>query len=173
MNEIDSKLLLARRQRSLSSRLRVVLGLCVPLAAILFQVYVPLFFSFLTFLELPLLVTVYYSLMHRQPLWGIFYGAGIGLLQDSLSHNPLGMFGIVKTLVGFFAASVSLRVEVENVLVRFLLSFFFFLFHQFCYWTMANGLLGQQFDFAAVQALVFGFLNAAVAVPLFRVLDKL
>ena len=37
-----------------------------------------------------------------------------GLAQDSLSKNPLGMFGIVKTLVGYFAASVGVRLDVEH-----------------------------------------------------------
>ena len=39
----------------------------IPLAAILFQVYVPRFFQFLSYLELPLLVTVYFGLMRRSP----------------------------------------------------------------------------------------------------------
>jgi rod shape-determining protein MreD len=38
-------------------------------------------------------------------------GALVGLAQDSLSKNPLGMFGIVKTLVGYFAASVGVRLD--------------------------------------------------------------
>src|SRR6266446_10062108 len=72
----------------------------IPLAAILFQVYVPRFLTFLSYLELPLLVTVYFGLMRRSPVAGVLFGAGVGLAQDSLSHNPLGMFGIVKTLGG-------------------------------------------------------------------------
>jgi rod shape-determining protein MreD len=172
MDEIGSKLLAVKRRQNLSARLRIAILLVIPLIAILFQVYVPLFLGFLSFLELPLLVTVYYSLVSRQPVLGIFCGAGIGLLQDSLSQNPLGMFGIVKTLVGFFSASMSQRVDVENIFVRFLLAYFFFFFHQFFYWVMANSLLGQQFDFAVVQTLVSGFLNAAVAVPLFHVFDR-
>jgi hypothetical protein len=32
----------------------------------------------------------------------------------SPSSNPLGMYGIVKTLVGYFAASVGLRIDVEH-----------------------------------------------------------
>src|SRR3712207_2785872 len=86
----------------------------VPLVAILFQVYLPRFFQYLGYLELPLLVTVYHALMQRQPISGLLFGAAIGLAQDSLSPHPLGMFGIVKTLVGYFAASVSMRFDVDN-----------------------------------------------------------
>ncbi len=93
--------------------------------------------------------------------------------RTRLSHQPIGMFGIVKTLVGYFAASVSLRFEVENPVVTFILSFFFYFFHQFLYWVLTRALLGESVAFDAQQTLMFGLLNAAVALPLFRVLDKL
>jgi len=83
------------------------------------------------------------------------------------------MFGIVTTLVGYFAASVSLRFDVDNTAVRFLLGFFFFFFHRFFYWVLSSALLAQQIDFDPLQSVVFGILNAAVAVPLFHMLDKL
>jgi len=67
---------------------------------------VPLFFQFLGFLELPLLVVVYFALMRRNQVSGLLIGAIVGLAQDSLSKNPLGMFGIVNTLVGYFASSI-------------------------------------------------------------------
>ena len=171
---IDSASVARRRAKK---GLRPVWMLLVPLVAILFQVYVPRFVQFLGFLELPLLVTVYYGLMNRSPIPGLLYGCAIGLTQDSLagagSQHPLGMFGIVKTLVGYFAASVSLRFDVTNPLLQFVLAFFFFFFHQFFFWMMSRALLSQQVDFNVPQTMVFGLLNAIVAVPLFVLLDKL
>jgi rod shape-determining protein MreD len=145
----------------------------VPLIAILFQVYVPRFFTYLAYLEMPLLVTVYYSLRRRSPPFGVTFGMCIGLAQDSLSNHPLGMFGIAKTLVGYFAASVSQRFEGSSDLLRLVLAFFFFFFHQFFYWLLSRALLGEAISFEPVQTLVLAVLNAAVAVPLFRILDKL
>ncbi|MCU1339849.1 MAG: hypothetical protein JWO19_5430 [Bryobacterales bacterium] len=145
----------------------------IPLAAILFQVYVPRFFTYLAYLEMPLLVTVYFSLMRRSPPAGVLFGMSIGLAQDSLSNHPLGMFGIVKTLVGYFAASVSQRFEANSDLLRLVLAFFFFFFHQFFYWVLSRALLGEAISFEPIQTLVLAVLNAAVAVPLFRILDKL
>jgi rod shape-determining protein MreD len=155
------------------ARYRPIVLLFISVGAILFQVYVPLFFQYLAYLELPLLVTVYFSLMRRSPMAGIFIGAGIGLAQDSLSHQPLGMFGITKTLVGYFAASVSLRFDVENSVLRMLLCFFFFFFHQAFYWVLARALLAQSVPFDAQQTLVFGLFNAAVALPLYHIFDKM
>ncbi len=145
----------------------------VPLAAILFQVYVPRFITYLSYLELPLLLTVYFALMRRSPVAGVLFGAGVGLAQDSLSPHPLGMFGIVKTLVGYFAGSVSQRFEVQSSAVRLILAFFFYFFHQFFYWVLARALLGELFDFELQQTIVKAVLNAAVAVPLYHILDKL
>jgi len=160
-------------RRNRISRFNVAAMIGIPLAAILFQVYVPRFIHYLQYLELPLLVTVYFALMRRSPVAGVFFGAGIGLAQDSLSHQYLGLFGIVKTLVGYFAASVSRRFDVENSMVRLVLGFFFFFFHQFFYWALTGALLGETADFDPQQTLVLAVLNAAVGVPLYHVMDKL
>jgi rod shape-determining protein MreD len=122
---------------------------------------------------MPLLVVVYFALMRRSQIHGLLVGALVGLAQDSLTKNPLGMFGIVKTLVGYFAASVGVRFDVDNSLIRLLLAFFFFVFHQFFYWVMARALLSQQVAFEVQKTLLVGLLNAVVAVSLFHFLDKL
>ena len=134
--------LLSRPRRDRAAKLRPVSLIAIPLAAILFQVYVPRFVERLGYLDLPLLVTVYFALMKRSTIPSVFFGAAVGLAQDSLSSQPLGMFGIVKTLVGYFAASVSMRFDVDNATLRFFLGFFFFFFHQFFYWVLARALLG-------------------------------
>lgn len=160
-------------RKSRASKFKWVSIIAIPLAAILFQVYVPRFVTTLAYLEMPLLVTVYFSLMRRSPPSGVLFGMCIGLAQDSLSNQPLGMFGIVKTLVGYFAASVGQRFEANSAVLRLVLAFFFFFFHQFFYWVLARALLGQVVSFEPVQTLVLAVLNAAVAVPLFHILDKL
>jgi len=174
MSYSDSgRILLSSQRERQSSRFRGWVLLAVPLAAILFQVYVPLFFQFLGNLEMPLLVVVYFAVMRRSQISGLMIGALIGLAQDSLSKAPLGMFGIVKTLVGYFAASVGVRLDVDHGLLRLFLAYFFFVFHQFFYWVMARALLGQQVAFELQRTLILGLLNAIVGVALFHFLDKL
>lgn len=173
MTEYGDLLTAAERRRSTVSRFRPAVLVLVPIAAVLFQVYVPLFFRYLGYLELPLLVVLYYAMMRRRPIAGLTYGAAIGLLQDSFSDQPIGMFGIVKTLVGYFGASAGIRFEVERDPPRLVLAFFFFFFHQFSYWVLARALLGHPLSFSVEQTILLGILNAIVAVPLFRLLDKL
>jgi rod shape-determining protein MreD len=169
----SERILLNSQREGQVSRFSPWVLLLVPLAAILFQVYVPLFFQFLGYLEMPLLVVVYFALMRRNQIGGLLIGTIVGLAQDSLSKAPLGMFGIVKTLVGYFAASVGVRLDVDNGLMRLFLAYFFYVFHQFFYWVMARALLAQQVAFELQRTLILGLLNAIVAVALFHFLDKL
>lgn len=169
----SERILLSSQREGQVSRFRFWVMVGVSLAAILFQVYVPLFFQFLGYLEMPLLVVVYFSFMRRSQISGLLIGAIVGLAQDSLSKAPLGMFGIVKTLVGYFAASVGVRLDVDNGFLRLFLAYFFFVFHQFFYWIMARALLGQQVAFELQATLMIGLLNAVVGLALFHFLDKL
>jgi rod shape-determining protein MreD len=174
MSEFGERLLTdSRQRRNRGDHLRSLAFLLVPFLAILFQVYVPRFFSFLGYLELPLLVTIYFALTRREPIAGVFFGAAVGIVQDSLSQQLIGMYGIVKTLVGYFAASVSMRFDVENPVLIGILSFFFYFFHQFFYWVLDRALLGHMTVFDPQQTFVYALLNAAVALPLFHLLDKL
>ena len=173
MPDTSDQRLIDNPRRGKISKFRVVWLIVIPLASIAFQVNIPLFFKHLGYLELPLLVTVYFSLMQRNPMGGTFIGAAIGLLQDALANQPLGIFGMVKTLVGYFAASISTKIDVDNTTIRAALSFFFFCFHQFFTWILVRALLGQAIDFDITQTLLFGLLNGLVAIPLFLILDKL
>jgi rod shape-determining protein MreD len=173
MRYSDDHVMLHSQHDTQISRFKAWVLFLVPLAAILFQVYIPLFFQFLAYLELPLIVTIYFALVRRSPIGGLLVGAFVGLAQDSLSKNPLGMFGITKTIIGYAAASVGLRLDVDHPLIRLILVFFFFVFHQFIFWALSRGLLEQQVSFETQRTLVLGVLNAIVAVSLFHFLDKL
>ena len=50
-------------------------------------------------------------------------GAAMGLFEDALSHHAIGVNGIAKTVVGFLAASVGVRIDVENHTIRLILNF--------------------------------------------------
>ena len=172
MTEFREPVIAIPRKKGIS-RYRPAVIIIAPLVAILFKIYIAQLIPQLSYLSLPLLVVVYFSLMRRSQITGVFLGAAVGILQDSLSDKPIGMFGIVMTLVGYFAASVSLRFDVGNLVIRFILAFFFYFFHEFFYWVMARALLGEAIDFNAQPTLLLGLLNATVAIPLFAILDKL
>lgn len=149
--------------------------LVVPLLALLIQVYLPLFetLRFISQIELPLLVTIYFALMRRSQLRGLAIGVTLGLAQDSLFQQHLGMYGICKTLVGYFSASIGLQFDVEHAFVRFVLCFIFYLFHQFFYWVLQRSLLDQPAVLQIQRELILALINALIGVVLFHFLDKL
>ena len=173
MSEYYDQLLIDHRGKDPATKFKPIVMPLVSLAALLFWAYVP--FQYLSYLELPLLVTVYFSLMKHNQIMGTLSGAVIGLVQDALaiSQFPLGMYGITKTLVGYFASSLSLRFDVDNHMLRFVVALFFFLFHSLMYWVLTSALLGQSGRFVFPETLLAAVLNAATAVPLFAILDKL
>jgi rod shape-determining protein MreD len=147
----------------------------VPLVALLIQVYLPLFqtLRFVSNIELPLLVTIYFAVMRRSPVRGLFIGMALGLAQDSFSRYPIGMYGLCKTIVGYFAASIGAQFDVEHPLVRFSLCFVFYVFHQFMYWVLQRALLDQPLLFEIRGELILAAINALIGVALFHFLDKL
>jgi rod shape-determining protein MreD len=147
--------------------------LAAPLAAILFQVYAPLYLPLFHYLELPLLVTVYLAVSRRSPLGGALTGAAIGLVQDALSYQPIGILGMVKTLVGYAAASVGVRLDTEHRVVRLGLGVFFFLCHQLLFWAIRRALLGAPTGLEIPRTLLAALANGLLGVVLFSLLDKL
>jgi rod shape-determining protein MreD len=171
--EISERVLLDNQRETRISHFRVWVLVLIPLLAILFQLYVPLYFKFLSYLEIPLLVTIYFAMMRRSQMGGMTIGMLLGLAEDSLSRNPLGMFGICRTLVGYLAASIALKIDVDHPLIRLLVNFVFFVFDQFLLWVLERALLHLPALFDIKQAMLLGFLNAVVGVTLFHFLDRL
>lgn len=157
------------------SRFEVVALAAITVVAIIGKFYLPRLVPHTEWLELPLLLTVYFGLTRRNPISSLLFGAFVGLSEDSLSPAtiPIGMYGITKTLVGYFAASVSVRFNVDNPAIRLVLCFFFYFFHAFFYWVMRRALLGQVVPFDPQETFVHGALNAVIALPLFAVLDRI
>ncbi len=175
MNETSDQILRQPVKESLFSRFQVVALGAITLVAIIGKFYLPRLVPNTEWLELPLLLTIYFGLVRRNPIASLFFGAFVGLAEDSLSpaNLPIGMYGITKTLVGYFAASVGQRFNVEHSFIRMVLCFFFYFFHAFFYWIMRRALLGQIVPFDPQETFVHGALNAIVAIPLFAILDKM
>jgi rod shape-determining protein MreD len=146
----------------------------VPLLALTINFYLPLFqtLKFVEKIELPLLVTIYFALMRRSQIRGLFIGMSLGLVQDSIRSPHIGMYGICKTLVGYLAASIGMQFDVEHAFVRLVLCFVFYIFHQFLYWVLQRALLDQPVLFDIQSQLIWGGINAVIGVALFHFLDK-
>ena len=148
-------------------------ALLVPLAAILLQSLLPRPVPFLTILDLPLIITIFFAVSRRSPIAGALTGATIGLLQDALTGQPIGVNGIAKTLIGYIGASIGIQVDVEALTTRILMNFLFSLLNSVLLFFIVRRLLGlssQQFIWK--HELIRAVINTAVAVPIFLSLDR-
>ncbi len=176
MNESSDHLLRSHRSsETIFSRFQVAGLVVLTLVAIISKFYLPRLIPSAVWLEVPLLLTVYFGLMRADQVQALLFGAFVGIAEDSLSpaNLPIGMYGITKTLVGYFSASVSQRFNVGNSFIRLVLCYFFYCFHAFFYWVMRRALLGQIVPFDTQQTLLHGGFNIAVALPLYLILDRM
>jgi rod shape-determining protein MreD len=143
------------------------------LLALVLQAFFPVHFRWASYVELPLLVTVYFALSKRNPSSGLLLGMVVGLLQDSLSRTPLGLYGIAKTLTGYLGSSIGARVDVEHPIARFLLTIGFVWFHNAVFTFSRGLLLGLHNEkYFNVPLLIASLVNAVIATGLFPLLDK-
>jgi len=153
-------------------RFSVPAAILAPLIAVFLQAFVPLRFHFFSIFDLPLLVVIFFAVARRSPVTGLLTGAAIGLLQDSLTGHPLGLYGIAKTVVGYGASSLGVKLDVENAGSRFLVVLFFYVVHEIVYFTVARGLVGLTLQWSWPRELGSALANAFVAVALFALLDR-
>jgi len=144
----------------------------VVVLALALEALLPVYFRSAAILELPLLVTIYFGLSRRNPSSGLLLGMAIGLAQDALGHTPIGMYGIAKTVVGFFASSFGSRIDVEHPISRFLLTLVFFHLHNAVLVLTNRILLGQHERYLDTRLIIASVANSAVAVIFFGLLDK-
>jgi rod shape-determining protein MreD len=146
--------------------------LCV-IFALVFQAFLPVYITKASILDLPLLITIYFGLSRRNPSTGLLLGTFIGLLQDSLSKTPIGLFGIAKTVIGYLASSIGARLDTEHPLARFALTAAFFAVHQGIVVLVQKLLLAQPQPWFTTRLLIACIVNAVLGVFLYHFLDRL
>jgi rod shape-determining protein MreD len=154
-------------------RFSLPVAIAVPLVAILLQSFLPLRMPFFSLFDLPLLVTIFFAVARRSQVSGMLTGALIGLVQDSLSHQHIGLYGIAKTVVGYGASSLGVKLDVENAGTRLLLTFVFYCVHQVIYFGVARGLVGLNLAWSWSHELGAAAANAILSVFLFLAMDRL
>lgn len=153
-------------------RVRPVILWPTVFASLLLQVVLPLTFPKARFLDFPLLVTIYFSLLRRSKGFGIGLGTAVGLLQDALSHHYLGLFGMAKALVAYLAASASVKFDLEQLLARFILAGILVVVHGGFLFGLEHALLESPSPFVPLDLLTSVLFNVALALILFQVLDR-
>jgi rod shape-determining protein MreD len=123
--------------------------------ALVLQAFLNKYGAWVGFLELPLLITIYFG------------------LQDAVSHMPIGTYGIAKTVVGYMASSIGSRIDTEHPLARAALIFLFFHVHQAVLTVIERALLDRPVAFFSSKLLIAALINTVAGLLLFPLLDRL
>jgi rod shape-determining protein MreD len=148
-------------------------ALLVPLAAVVLQATGSKVFSRLALLDLPLIVTIFFAVARRSPVAGTLTGAAIGLFQDAFTNQPFGIYGMAKALVGYMAASIGVRLDVENTNTRALLACSFSLIQSVLLYLIRSRLMGVYgLQATWLHELLRALANTVIAIPVFFLLDR-
>lgn len=154
-------------------RFSIPVTIGVPLLALFLQAFIPLRFpNFAVYVDLPLLVTIFFAMARRNPISGLLTGSVIGLAQDMLGHGAIGIYGIAKTVVGYGASSLGVKLDVENAGARFLVTLGFYLIHSAVYFTVARGMVNMTQTWSWLHGILAGLVNAVLGTALYFLLDK-
>lgn len=154
-------------------RYPMLVYILAPLVAVVLQAFLPRLFAGHAWFDLPLVVTVYFALVRRDPIQGTLMGAALGLFEDALTQHAIGINGVAKTVVGFLAGSVGVRIDVENRTIRLALTFLLSLLSSIIYLFIYRMLLGLDIDWSWLAEGIKAVVNTAIALVLFQVLDRL
>jgi len=160
-----------RRDLEVHSYPLLVYGL-TPLIALVLQAWLPRLAHGYVFFDLPLVVTIYFALGRRSPIQGMMLGAGLGIIEDAMTHHAIGLNGIAKTIAGFLAASMGVRIDVENHTIRVLMCFLLSLMCSGIYLFINRVLLGMGGDWSWIVELLKAVGNAIIGFLVFPLLDR-
>jgi len=163
--------LISRREQETTFHPAVLV--LVPVVALLLQDYLPHLFPQLGLLDLPLLVVIYFAITLRSPIAGTLTGAIIGMLQDGQSSHPIGVNGMAKSIIGYAAASIGVRIDVDNSISRMLLVAVFSVANSVLTYLIERRLLGFDMQWLWLHEIAHMLVNSLVAVGFFWVLDRL
>jgi len=155
-------------------RFSLPVAIFVPLMAVFFQAFIPhIIPAFSSYFDLPLLITIFFAMARRNPVSGLLTGAAIGLAQDALGSHPIGVYGIAKTFVGYGASSLGVKLDVESVGTRLLVTTGFYVIHEVLYFLIARGMVRLDLHWSWPHELGAAVANAVLGVFLFALMDRL
>lgn len=153
-------------------RYPLLIYVLVPLVALVLQAWLPRVLGRYAWFDLPLIVTVYFALGRRSPIQGTLTGGLLGIFEDALTHHAIGINGIAKMVAGYLAASVGVRIDVENHTIRLALIFLLSLLSSAIYIFIFRVLLGLALDSNWLSEIYKALGNSALALMFFPLLDR-
>jgi rod shape-determining protein MreD len=89
-----------------------------------------------------------------------------------VTHRPIGIHGIANTIIGFLAASIGMKIDVDNPITRSLMIFTFTVMDRFLYLIIVRHLIAEPLAWSWLHQLLRAAVNVILGVVLFAVLDR-
>lgn len=140
-------------------------------AALLLQTVLPPILPIARKFDFPLLVIIYFALLRRSQIFGIGLGTAVGLTQDALAHGLIGTSGMAKALVGYLAATVSVKFDLEQLAPRFIFAGVLIFVHRIFLFGLERVLFEPPPPFQPLDMLGGVLINVALGLVIFQVLD--
>jgi rod shape-determining protein MreD len=119
------------------------------------------------------LVVVVYVALTAGPATGLLTGTFAGLVQDALSFSIIGIGGLAKTIVGFFAGVIGSQFIVAQSLPRFVVFFGATVLHAIVFMGLYELLGLRQFGRPYAAVATQAAANAVIGVVTFQLVELL
>ena len=119
------------------------------------------------------LVVVVSAALAAGPVTGFLTGTFAGLIQDALSTGYVGIGGLAKTIVGFFAGVIGTQFIVAQPLPRFVVFFGATIVHAVVFYGLYMVLNNWEFRTAITPIAAQALANAVVGVVVFQAAEFL
>ena len=143
------------------------------LAALGLQALLPTLLPSLALVNLPLLAVSYLVLSYRTVIPAILASVVIGWVQDGLTHGPIGVYGLVYTLLGYSAGTASQFFKVHLTLVLGVFLGLVYWLHELALFGVRQYILGQQSSPELGTWTALAALHAGLGLVVFPVFDRI
>ncbi|MGH9486182.1 MAG: rod shape-determining protein MreD [Terriglobales bacterium] len=144
----------------------------VVVLALVLQTYLPVVVHAAVYLDLPLLIVIYWAASHRRAGGAAALGAVLGLLQDSLSHLALGVNGIAKTFIGYATASLGGRLDADHPGIRLVVVVVCYEANRAMVYALERFLMGTPVPWRVGVTTAAAAVNGVLALLLYRGFDR-
>jgi rod shape-determining protein MreD len=93
------------------------------------------------------------------------------MAQDSLTGGPIGLLGAVKTVIGYVTSLMSVLIDIESPVLRFVTICIIYSLH-FVLFYLLGAMLGQMVEWNSPARLTGALVNALAGVLIFKLLDR-
>ena len=141
---------------------------------LIFQTTILPYFSIFGFVpNTALVLTVVIAIM-RGRYYGIFFGLAIGIVQDILFGNVIGVNAFIYSMIGFSIGMIQNLLNIENTLVPTLFSGISTIVYNFAYAVFIY-FLSREITFAILVSKTFSIeiiMNSFIAIFIYKLLFK-